>query len=362
MSKPIVFFSHSSKDKEILIKLKEMYCEKTGGAIDVFLSSDGQSIPLGRNWVYKVEEALKAAAIMIVFVTPAALRSHWLYFEAGFAYSKKIRVVPVGFLGVDLSQLRPPLSLLQGFNIANKDGLDNLIALTRDEFKLENTSPFTEVDFSELLSAENALLKQPFGSYLPLINEIVLRLTDEDGLNCSSGQSIKCVNEVLSQRQVEYGGNQKETVAFGMAFTSLDDQGLNSLKVYLDPAMLDSTLPIIAEIINMVQDKDSEGPVFKLSFDPQVECELATHKLTARLAGSGVQLGTGSVFLFGCLEFGLSHSRVWIDVQSSNDTYILLAFRSKEKELDVNDLGSLIKLLFERRVLYPRSGGIISRD
>lgn len=39
--KPTIFFSHSSKDKESLIVLKELIEEKTGGTINIFMSSDG---------------------------------------------------------------------------------------------------------------------------------------------------------------------------------------------------------------------------------------------------------------------------------------------------------------------------------
>lgn len=39
--KPIIFFSHSSKDKESLIVLKELIEERTGGTINIFMSSDG---------------------------------------------------------------------------------------------------------------------------------------------------------------------------------------------------------------------------------------------------------------------------------------------------------------------------------
>lgn len=113
MSKPTIFFSHSSRDKEVMKRLKGFFVEKTGGTVEVFLSSDGQSIPLGRNWVYKVQEGLEEAALLVVFITPNSISSNWVYFEAGYSYSKGVRVIPTGFLGVDLSQLGPPLSLLR---------------------------------------------------------------------------------------------------------------------------------------------------------------------------------------------------------------------------------------------------------
>jgi len=112
--KPVVFFSHSSRDKSELALLKQLFVEKTGGAVEVFLSSDGQSIPLGRNWVHRIEEALGQAKLLITFITKNSIGSSWVSFEAGFAYSKGVRVVPVGFLGLDIAQVphpRPPSRL-----------------------------------------------------------------------------------------------------------------------------------------------------------------------------------------------------------------------------------------------------------
>jgi TIR domain len=141
MSKPTIFFSHSSLDQARLNRLKEAFCDKTGNSIEVFLSSDGQSIPLGRNWVYRVQEGLEAAALMLVFITPNSIGSGWVYFEAGYSYAKGVRVIPIGFLGVDLAQIGPPLSLLQGFNITsawNKWGQSYKIHLSSQHVLLGN--------------------------------------------------------------------------------------------------------------------------------------------------------------------------------------------------------------------------------
>lgn len=59
-TKPTVFFSHSSSDGPTLARLRDVFVRKTGGTLEIFLSSDGQSIPFGRNWVHRVEEALRA--------------------------------------------------------------------------------------------------------------------------------------------------------------------------------------------------------------------------------------------------------------------------------------------------------------
>ena len=128
MGKPTIFFSHSSKDKEIVQSVKNKLDKATGGVMDIFMSSDGQSIPFGTNWIHKVEEGLKSATIMFVFVTENSVSSGWIYFEAGYAYSKGIQVIPVG-IGVDIGALKAPLNLLQGFNILFEDSLNNFITI-----------------------------------------------------------------------------------------------------------------------------------------------------------------------------------------------------------------------------------------
>src|SRR5688500_16747332 len=95
MPKPSVFLSHSSRDEQPLRALKELLLRYTGGAVDFFLSSDGESIPLGRNWVHEIQQALDSSQLMFVFISPNSLHSSWLHFEAGYAYSKRVRVVPV---------------------------------------------------------------------------------------------------------------------------------------------------------------------------------------------------------------------------------------------------------------------------
>lgn len=149
-TKPTLFFSHSSKDKRELGLIKDLFVNKTGSTIDVFVSSDGQSIPFGRNWVHKVEEALNGAKLLFAFITPNSLHSNWVLFEAGFAYSKGVRVIPVGFLGIDIAHVPPPLGLLQGFNIGSSDGLDNLIALANEEFGHTHELRFSQQEYDRI--------------------------------------------------------------------------------------------------------------------------------------------------------------------------------------------------------------------
>ena len=135
MDKPIVFFSHSSKDKEYLLTLKNKLLSKASNAIEIFQSSDGQSIPFGNSWVYKIEEKLKKSKIMFVFISTNSIHSNWIYFESGYSYANSLKVIPIGINGIDIGDLGPPINLLQGFNITTYEGLNNLISIINGVFR-----------------------------------------------------------------------------------------------------------------------------------------------------------------------------------------------------------------------------------
>ena len=151
MEKPTIFFSHSSKDKDLVMSIKSKIDKETSGVLDIFMSSDGQSIPFGTNWIHKIEEGLQLAKIMFVFVTNNSISSGWIYFEAGYAYSKGIQVIPVG-IGIDIGSLKAPLNLLQGFNITSNDSMNNFISIINKKFDYHFNEAFSENDYNEVIS------------------------------------------------------------------------------------------------------------------------------------------------------------------------------------------------------------------
>lgn len=183
MSKPIVFFSHSSKDKEQILAIRDKLDKVTGGVLNIFLSSDGQSIPFGTNWVHKVEQGLQDATLMFVFITDNSVQSDWIYFESGFAYSRGINVIPIG-LGVDISGIKAPLNLLQGFNVDSADSLNNIIAIINREFNYSIADGFDYSDYIEILgkSATSPKNRIPFTNVVRKAEYTILsQYTSEDG-------------------------------------------------------------------------------------------------------------------------------------------------------------------------------------
>lgn len=352
MSKPTIFFSHSSADKDVLSKLKELFCEKTGGTIDVFLSSDGQSIPLGRNWVHRIQEALDEAEIMVVFLTPNSLRSSWIYFEAGYAYSKNIRVVPVGFLGADLASIAPPLSLLQGFNIVNKDGLDNLIALANDTFSHNHKSLFTEEEYQTLMLEGNRFMAHPLGELSRLVDEIHIEVTERDNLVCTPEEGVVFAQELFEKNGYEYKTGENYIEGYGLRVYTTDNQHPKPIKFILDPALIDNTFPLALEVIRRVRNDGIKGIPIHFIFVNGVDCINKSHKLTARLYGTGVTLGKERSLAYEGLDFTIDHL---IGIRApgrikQGATY--LSITPIENDFDLSRVADLMKLLIKTGVLY----------
>lgn len=354
MNKPSIFFSHSSSDKDVLLRLKDLFVEKTGGTIEVFLSSDGQSIPLGRNWVHRVQDALDEATIMVVFITPNSLRSSWIYFEAGYVYSKKIRVVPVGFLGTDLSSVAPPLSLLQGFNILNKDGLDNLIALVNETYSHNHKSIFTESEYSELVLQGDSTATHPLGKISELIEKVYIEVTESDELKCTPEEGIKRAVKILDDNGVEYKSNDNTIRGFGITISTTDGISPKPIRFMLDPALIQTTIPFAIQVLAEIRKEGVKGVSIRFDFVDQVECINESHKLTARLFGTGIKLEEGDSLDYESLVFTMSHLISFHGRGSIKQGATYLSITPEQNEFDLEKVAKLMEILFKNKVLYQQ--------
>ena len=200
MNKPTLFFSHSPKDKDAVLAIKNKLDKITGGVMDIFMSSDGQSIPFGTNWIHKVEEGLKAAKIMFVFVTENSISSGWIYFEAGYAYSKGIQVIPVG-IGVDIGSLKAPLNLLQGFNVSSEDSLNNFITIINRTFAYHFSGAFEYNDYLEVVRKISPAVLNTI-EFEKIVDKIEMEIYDEQ--TTADGKKVTYDINDFFERIVEY--------------------------------------------------------------------------------------------------------------------------------------------------------------
>ena len=288
--KPTIFFSHSSRDAQLIGRLKAHFLRATGGSVDVFLSTDGQSIPLGRNWVHKIEEALEHAGFMVVFVTPNSLRSNWIFFESGFVYGKKIRVVPVGFLGVDLAALSPPLSLLQGFNITSEEGLNNILALTNEVFQHSHRPAFSSEDYREICGVSEAPSTSVLGEYGNLVDTIHSQLIEKLDLSCTVREALNLLAKILDREGVEYKSSQYRVDLYGISFTFDPNVLPHRINLQIDPWVADVAFPVLEKTFSELRAGGIRGTRISLHFVPTVACLHERHKITARVSGTNVKM------------------------------------------------------------------------
>ena len=293
--KPVVFFSHSSRDEALLRPLKSRLLDITAGTVDIFLSSDGQSIPLGRNWVSRIEEALKHSAVMFVFLTPNSVSGHWLYFEAGFSYARNIRVVPVALPGLDLDSLGPPISLLQGFNVRSQDSLNNIVAVINEEFSFTHPHGFTEGDFTALLGHPQLTLSSPLGIHAPDISSILVRLRH---LPEAARETTKAT---LASQGIPFQERGNSIHTHGLTVEFYEANAL----ARLDPTLAAHTFPLLDSTIQAISPDFTAFRHVLLLFSPWIAPLGEHYRLTSRLFGTDILLNPDGSFSFRDLTFSI---------------------------------------------------------
>jgi len=351
MQKPVIFFSHSSQDKKALICLKDLFIAKTGGTIDVFLSSDGQSIQFGRNWVHRIEEALNESKIMVVFITPHSQKSGWIYFEAGFAYSKGINVIPVGFMGMSIGDITPLLNLLQGFNISSEDGLNNLLAIANTQFNHHHVNTFSNADYSEILGQTSFPSNNTFGEFGSMFHNIKIHLSSHTGLKISPEQAIATFDKILTSKQIEHHCDGHSISMFGIKLSTTKHTSPEPLDFEIDPTLADIALPTVELLLQDIFPTGMQDINIRFELQPSIDIVPGFHKITARLFGTNVKIIDEKRLGLGDIEFQLDHL-LYLGRSSATRGNAYINITIKSIDIKLQKLAELFNLLFDREVLY----------
>jgi len=362
--KPIVFFSHSSKDKILLNKLKESVLAKTNHAIEFFLSSDGQSIPFGKNWIYTIEKALHDTSLMFVFLSPNSIHSNWIYFESGYSYSKNIEVVPIGILGIDLNQIKPPLNLLQGFNITSHDGLNNLIKTINDKFSLSCPLNYSSEDYSSLLI--NSELTDYIAEDLILNTVDLVRTSFPSEIG-----SEKEIKSVSGQREQIIKYFEESGIAFRETQTEIESHGLQfirdqrnpslireSYKLFIDPISITRNISHIINLIKTLYNDELGFYWLYIIFKKDYEIVLQDFKISSRLQLPEIKLvsdfNVGKAFQFENTSFVFDDYNPEHHGKLSYTPEKILRIVFSLKDEDKIPISKLINLLFDQKIIYEK--------
>jgi TIR domain len=165
MEKKRVFISHISSETQLAQSLKQRLDRDFLGLLDIFVSSDQKTIQAGQKWLEEVDKALRSADLQVVLCSKESVGRPWVNFEAGAVWLRGIPVIPVCHSGTKPSELPVPLSMLQGIELSQPEGLQKLYDAIA--IKLEVSPPVVDFnviahDLSEIEN-EHMQAKQALG-------------------------------------------------------------------------------------------------------------------------------------------------------------------------------------------------------
>lgn len=141
MNKTILFLSHITEEKILAKELKSFLEKSFLKTIEIFVSSDSASIKVGDKWLDNISKNLSDCKIMFVLCSPRSIARPWINFESGAGWVRKIPVVPICHSGLRVSNLPTPLNQLQGINISEKKGIENILERISKLLNCEKPEP-----------------------------------------------------------------------------------------------------------------------------------------------------------------------------------------------------------------------------
>lgn len=121
-----IFLSHITVEHNLAALLKQKIEKHFLEQVDVFVSSDQESIQAGEPWLDALQRSLTTASMAIILCSPVSIKRPWLNFEAGAAWLRKIPVVPLCHSGLEPEELPMPLSAMQGGKVSDPETLNRL--------------------------------------------------------------------------------------------------------------------------------------------------------------------------------------------------------------------------------------------
>ncbi len=127
--KPVIFISHSSKDRQIALVVQEQLANVLG--IDkgsIFVSTDPYAIPSGGDWFEVINRQLVMADALVVIASTSSVQSIWVGYEIGYFWRKTGGSNYIYPLLTEAIELRGPLERLQSKALNDETSLRSFFA------------------------------------------------------------------------------------------------------------------------------------------------------------------------------------------------------------------------------------------
>lgn len=133
MDKPTIFISHIVEEKELAQTFKNEIERSFLGLVNLFVSSDANSIKLGRNWLDEITRGLRGCKALIVFCSPYSIHRPWINFECGAGWARNIPIAPLCHSGLHPADLPLPIRLLQGMEANDAGKISEVFRLIAEQ-------------------------------------------------------------------------------------------------------------------------------------------------------------------------------------------------------------------------------------
>ena len=91
-----LFLSHIHEEKELAVLIKNAIEDEFSGFVDVFVSSDGTSIPAGSNFLKRIEDGLVNCIGALYLISPISVKRNWINFELGAIWIRNAMNIRTG--------------------------------------------------------------------------------------------------------------------------------------------------------------------------------------------------------------------------------------------------------------------------
>jgi TIR domain len=115
----MLYVVHAAADRDLAILLRARIKDLEPG-VQVFLASKAGEIPTGEDWLAHIHKNLKAATSFLL-LTPRSVDRHWVWYEAGVAWSRGCRRLPVTAGGLDRATVHYPFQAAQILDLERPD-------------------------------------------------------------------------------------------------------------------------------------------------------------------------------------------------------------------------------------------------
>jgi len=118
----LIFLSHIHEETSLAQIIQTAIEDEFSGFVEVFVSSDGRTIPAGSNFLKRIENGLINCIGAIYLISPISVKRNWVNFELGAVWIRnsvsqknngpEIPAIPICHSGMTLNSLPMPLSNL----------------------------------------------------------------------------------------------------------------------------------------------------------------------------------------------------------------------------------------------------------